>query len=220
MRHNLFTLAILAALLAITSCSDDDVVGSGPSVSRTFELANFDQLDIEGSFDVNIQQGDSVQVTATGQANIIDIINTAVTDNRWTLRYTENNVKSDDLSINITVPFLSEISSDGSTDVTLGSFTDQASLLISIDGSGEYDVTGQWADLEALTLSINGSGEVDGFPLEAKDVRVDIEGSGEVDVTAIETLDITIAGSGTVRYKGSPMITQSISGSGEIIDAN
>lgn len=180
----------------------------------------FDQLEIEGSFDVSIQQGPSLAVTATGQSNIIDILNTAVTNNRWNLRYTENNVKSNGLSINITVPTLSQLTSEGSADVSLSSFTDQASLLISIEGSGNYDVTGRWTDLESLNLSIDGSGDINGFPLEAKDVRVNIEGSGEVDVTAFEKLDITIDGSGTVRYKGNPVITQSISGSGDIIDAN
>jgi len=213
-------LLIFAALLSLAACSDDDVVGSGPSVTRTLDVAAFDELFAEGSFDINITQGDSLEVIATGQANVIDVINTTVSGERWNLQYTVNNVQSDDLSINITVPTLSRIESDGSADVSLGAFSDQTSFLIDIDGSGNYTVTSPWPDLESLSLSIDGSGEISGFPFNANDVNVTIDGSGEVDVTAIEKLDVNIDGSGTVRYKGMPTVTQSISGSGEIIDAN
>ena len=217
---NFLRLSFFVALLSLVACGGDDVVGTGPSVTRTLDVDAFSELFIEGSFDLTIRQGDSLEVIATGQANVIDVINTSVANSTWNLTYTVNNVRSEDLSIAITVPTISRIEADGSNDINLGAFTDQNSLNMSIDGSGDIDVTGDWTDLESLNLSIDGSGDIDGFPLNATDARIEIDGSGEIDVTATNMLDINIDGSGTVRYKGSPAITQSISGSGEIIDAN
>lgn len=218
--RNYLLFSLFAVLLTFVACNDDDVVGTGPNVTQTLDVDAFSELFMEGSFDVTLTQGDSLEVTATGQANVIDVINTSVTNDTWNLTYTVNNVRSEDLSIAITVPSISRIDSDGSSDISLGAFMDQNSFSIEIDGSGDVNVTAPWTDLESLNLSIDGSGDINGFPFEASDVRIDIDGSGEVDVTARETLDINIDGSGTVRYRGIPTITQSISGSGEIIDAN
>ncbi|MFK8057608.1 MAG: DUF2807 domain-containing protein [Saprospiraceae bacterium] len=220
MLTNILRFSLFIALLSLVACGDDDVVGSGPNVTQSLDIAAFDQLAIDGSFNVNITQGDSLSVIATGQANVIDVINTSVAGQQWSLAYTVNNVNSNALLIDIVVPTLSRIESDGSADVTLGAFTDQTSFLIDMDGSGSYTVTAPWTDLESLNLSIDGSGEIDGFPFNAVDVNVDIDGSGEVDVTASEKLDIRIDGSGSVRYRGNPTITQTISGSGQVLDAN
>ena len=217
---NTLRFSTILALFSFGGCNGDDVVGTGPNITRALDVDAFNELFVNGSYDISITQGDSLEVSATGQANVIDVINTAVANQRWNLSYTVNNVQSDDLSITITVPTLSRIESDGSADVTLGAFTDQNTFLIDINGSGSYNVTAPWTDLESLSLSIKGSGDINGFPFNAEDVTVVIDGSGEIDVTASSKLDISIDGSGTVRYKGAPVITQSISGSGNIIDAN
>ena len=217
---NTIRFYIIIALFSFAACNNDDVVGSGPTVTQTLDIATFDELTVDGSYTISITQGDTLEVTATGQANVIDVINTSVTNQRWNLNYTVSNVESEGLRIDITIPTLSRIESDGSADVTLGAFTAQTSFLIDLDGAGSYTVTAPWTDLESLNLSIDGSGDIDGFPFNAKDVVIDIDGSGDVDVTASDQLDISIDGAGTVRYKGNPTITQSISGTGEIIDAN
>ncbi len=85
---------------------------------------------------------------------------------------------------------------------------------VGISGSGEVRVYGEVNEQE---ISIPGSGDYQARKLISDLARVEISGSGAATVWAIDRLDVHIPGSGTVRYGGSPAVTQSISGSGAVI---
>jgi hypothetical protein len=52
----------------------------------------------------------------------------------------------------------------------------------------------------------------------AKSAITNTSGSGTIKLNASETLDVTIAGSGSVFYCGTPIIKTNISGSGRVIN--
>lgn len=84
----------------------------------------------------------------------------------------------------------------------------------SINGSGDAEVAGKSDNFQC---SINGSGDVKAFGLKANSVKVQISGSGDAEVTAVENLEVKIAGSGDVRYKGDPKkVSNKVAGSGSI----
>lgn len=84
----------------------------------------------------------------------------------------------------------------------------------SINGSGDAEIAGK-ADI--FHCNINGSGDVKAFGLQANSVKVQISGSGDAEVTAHENLEVKIAGSGDVRYKGDPKkVSNKVAGSGSI----
>ena len=90
---------------------------------------------------------------------------------------------------------------------------------VSISGSGRVTLSGASQDLEA---GISGSGSLKAYDFIAKNGNISVSGSGGAEVQIVGgTLDVTISGSGTVRYKGTPgEITESITGSGRLIDEN
>ena len=58
------------------------------------------------------------------------------------------------------------------------------------------------------------------FGLLSENCVVSLPGSGNCEVNVNSNLDIFIGGSGSVYYTGSPAITSTITGSGEIINGN
>lgn len=78
---------------------------------------------------------------------------------------------------------------------------------IEITGSGNAKAAGK---VERLTVRVIGSGDVDATSLEARKARVRIAGSGDVALHATQELDVSIDGSGDVRYRGDPRITKKI----------
>jgi hypothetical protein len=91
---------------------------------------------------------------------------------------------------------------------TMEKFVGREQYDIEITGSGTASVAGQ---VEHLNVRITGSGTVEATDLGANKARVQIMGAGDVALHAAEELDVTIDGSGNVRYRGDPKVTKDIS---------
>src|SRR5581483_5377742 len=93
----------------------------------------------------------------------------------------------------------------------------QDRLAVAIKGSGS--VTGSGA-IDDHDLAIAGSGRMRLGTLLAKKLTVAIAGSGTIDTAASDSADISVAGSGTVRFHVKPKsVSTHIAGSGNIVDA-
>lgn len=105
-----------------------------------------------------------------------------------------------------------ELTGNGAGEIHIGALTAD-SLTVEIGGRGEVDVAGR---VREQTVKISGSGEYEAAQLESQTAHVRITGSGEADVWVHDTLDVSIAGYGHVRYRGAPAVSQSISGAGSV----
>ncbi|MFZ6027125.1 MAG: head GIN domain-containing protein [Chloroflexota bacterium] len=111
-------------------------------------------------------------------------------------------IETDDISVNIT----------GSGEIEVDSLTSKA-LTTTISGSGECSLEGEVTD---QTVKITGSGSFWGRNLQSENASVLIAGSGDGEIHVRDDLDVNIIGSGNLRYTGSPRLSQSISGSGDV----
>lgn len=237
-------LVVLSAciVLFLNACNDDDTyTGEGPVVTEELTLEAFSAIEALGSMDIAISQGAEQKVEVTGHANIIDQIETSVNNGIWKIKLKDGSYKNADLSFNIVIPELNGASMEGSGDIDINDFSSKESvslriigsgdiqldentgcknLNIDIEGSGNIKAIGAFSDIVNVNIEIVGSGSSDGFVLEADQVEVNIVGSADCSVMAHTSLKVTIDGSGTVRYKGEPVIESDISGSGRIINSN
>ena len=233
--------SILIALFLV-SCDDDDTyTGEGPIVTEELNLEDFSGIEAIGSMDVIISEGAEQKVEVTGHANIIDRLETAVSNGIWKVKLKDGSYKNSDLTFNIVIPTLNRASIEGSGDISINDFTSVddvylgiigsgniqldendgcENLVVEIEGSGHVNAKEEFEDIESLDIEIIGSGSFDGFPVEADKVAVNIVGSADCAITANVGLKVTIDGSGIVSYKGNPTIESNISGSGKIINAN
>ena len=90
-------------------------------------------------------------------------------------------------------------------------------VAINSTGSGSLTLRGNGDQME---IRNTGAGEVLSFDFPTSIATVASSGSGDTQVNVSDELDVSITGSGDVYYVGMPMITSSITGTGELIDAN
>ena len=78
---------------------------------------------------------------------------------------------------------------------------------------GSLQLTGETRDAK---IQISGVGDCNASNLKAENATVKIAGSGDVKIFADNKIDVTISGIGSVYYRGEAMVTQKVSGSGEV----
>lgn len=236
------TFALPFLFLMILSCDSNDCIrGEGQKVTETLALETISSITLFGSEKVTITQGNEQLVSVTGHKNIIDELNRKVDDEHWEIRLKDGCYKNADLAIEIQLSQLHAAYLNGSGDISIGDFEGPETqefiltgsgnlsllnnsgtneLLFVITGSGAIDCNGTFNDLTELDLTISGSGDIQAFKAPADQVFCQLTGSGNARVTANNELDVKIAGSGNVYYKGDPGITSTISGSGKLINDN
>jgi len=197
---HLVIVAILFTGLLAQSCEkmSNQIEGIGTITTNTLQVDEFTKIKMEGADDVIISYGSEQEVKVTGHSNIISRIQTDVSNGTWTIELERGSYGHYELTYNITIPILEGVRNTGSGNVTV-------SDPISVDH---------------MEISLIGSGGFYGFPLASSRCQVDISGSGNCEITVNENLDVVVDGSGSVYYKGSPIIHEDITGSGRVVDSN
>jgi len=210
-------LLLPAAVLTLFSCRKERLTGSGPVITQARPLNNFTKIYTGGATDVYVTQGPVFSVEVNGYSNLLPFFETKVVNNTLELGYREKTtVKNDNIKVFITLPVLNGLATAGSGSIhTIGNFTNNPFFENNITGSGNiYFALGAAQNCRTV---ISGSGSVYAFGMQADNADITISGSGQQEITASTTLKVNIAGSGNVYYKGTPVITTLISGSGALI---
>lgn len=228
-------VAALAACSAFAAGSWDVVRGNGVVRLESRDVEAFSAIEVAGSGLVRYTVGPVRQVTVETDANILPSVVTEVRGGTLVLS-TERGISISPtrLVFRITAPDLRSITAAGSGDVQLESTVRTERFAVSIEGSGdvEGDVEADEVSVEirgsgSVTLSgtaasgrfeIYGSGDIDAARLPVADARAVIRGSGSVTLEAARTLDVDIAGSGDVRFRGNAHVTVRDTGSGDVVE--
>ncbi|MBG0785508.1 MAG: DUF2807 domain-containing protein [Anaerolineaceae bacterium] len=86
-------------------------------------------------------------------------------------------------------------------------------LTAELSGLGEIFLKGA---VQTQTVDLTGAGSYDAVGLESRVARVSLSGAGSANVWVEETLDASVSGAGSIRYKGQASVTQNRSGLGDI----
>ncbi|MDP6908661.1 MAG: head GIN domain-containing protein [Flavobacteriales bacterium] len=234
-KHTIFKPVFnLIAILFLASC--EFVTGQGPIVTKQMKVQSFDAIELDGSFNVELNQGTVQKVVAEGQENIIEKLVLEVQDDVLHLRLKPGNYRNFKLTVKITVPTIEGMNLSGSGDISIGTFVELEKLEVELDGSGDIRTEGAMEVLNNVEIDLDGSGDIK-LKLKAVKVEADLDGSGiiilegktdklEVSLDGsgdINTYDLkaskseaSIGGSGDIRVYASDKLDASISGSGDI----
>ena len=233
-------IVFYAAILALT-CSScrwmgyKRMSGNGVITSADRNIHFAEKIKLASSFDVEITQGPTTSVRVEADENLQPFI--IVTDEAgYLLIKTKDHISissEHDIKIYITTNKLEQIQLAGSGNVIgKNKFSGSNKLTLKIAGSGDIrmevntpeivsDIAGSGTitlkgETKDETIHISGVGNYNANELKAENAKVKIAGSGDVKVFAEATLDISIAGVGSVYYKGAAAVKQHIAGSGEV----
>ncbi|MDQ4141571.1 MAG: DUF2807 domain-containing protein [Bacteroidota bacterium] len=237
LKQNILQWATWAlALFTLPACTEDGgfcIKGEGDVTSRTLQLQPFQEIDVNGDFEVYVTQGSPQKVEVKGESNILDELNTDVQNRKWKIKFDNCIRRNKTVKVYLTMPEVNSLYINGSGTISGLNKLTSSDLSVVVNGSGNIEadlaankvisrVMGSGEiELSGITkqqaITIAGSGEVKTYDLSAEDVNVKISGSGKTKVTASKTLDIELAGSGVVYYRGNPTVNTRISGSGKVI---
>jgi hypothetical protein len=222
---SIFTISIILLFTSCKAISQD---------SRTLNVDKFSKISLDISADVYIKQGSTQKVVAEGSERLINLLETEVASGKWSIEYTERNVRSNNekIKITITVPHLEAVKVNSSGDITgSGVFTaddfyvgingsgdikinlDVQDLKLSINGSGDMFLSGKANNAD---LNINGSGDIKADDLKCNEADASINGSGDISIYVSNRLEAKVNGSGDIRYSGDPDIKVRSYGSGDV----
>ncbi len=239
MRKRLFCIAVPAVALLFCGCDEFDLDavtlgGSGKIITEKRDVHGFRRVELSGSGNLTISQGNTESLTIEGDDNILPRIKTEVQGDRLRIGM-ERGVSihpASPIRYTLVMPELTGVELSGSGKIVAGNFRCQ-DVTIDLSGSGtirfdqltadnlraEIDGSGNIQMLGRLTrqrVQISGSGDYDAKGLESNSAEVEIDGSGNSAVWVHDDLSAHISGSGNVEYYGSPNVTKRVGGSGKV----
>ena len=233
-------IAIAAAALAASACNADakaEERDPGSSVSRTYQVAAFDRIEVSGPYDVIVKTGGAPGAKANGGGKLLDETEVVVEGNVLKIRpkkkvgISVNWGKRGSAKFAVTTAMLKGAAIGGSGGIsidkvtgdfkgTIGGSGDLAvaaitggAVNLSIGGSGSITAAGT---AQSTALKIGGSGDIDASGLAAKTASVAIAGSGSARANASETAKVSIAGAGDVAITGGAKCSISKVGAGDV----
>ncbi|MDB5157690.1 MAG: hypothetical protein JWR50_2397 [Mucilaginibacter sp.] len=231
-------IRIFIAVLLVTGVAQTYARPNSGNVTEDRHLSGFHAVDVSGSFDVYITQGNTESVKVDAPADVIHNILTEVnggtlsisTKSHFTWRSMFNNKK---MVIYVTIKNVNRIALTGSGDVFFKDGINANSLSLELTGSGDLYGKVNAKGLEStLTgsgdvkisghannqkIEVTGSGDYSAHGLTTTNTSVSVGGSGDASVNVSGNLKASVTGSGDIHYSGSPKyVSKSKSGSGDI----
>lgn len=206
---------LLPLILTLAGCSVDNAKGNGNITTQQRTVPVFNKVEVSGAVNVLVATGKAQKVAVTTDSNLqSDVVTTVRDDTLYIAPKKGVSLQpSKTTVVTLRCKKLEGIVSHGDVFIKVTNLvTDKFEVRTS--GSSKVDLRGQ---AKKLTIHASGSAIINTVPLKADKVKVVIEGNADVKVYANNTLDINIAGAGTVHYAGNPEITQEVHGSGKIL---
>lgn len=228
------TFLILAAALAAGSVSAAPrIAGSGNVITGSRPVADVQSVDLAGSGDLTIIQGDSESLSIEAEDNILPLLETTVEKGALRIGFKGDVAPTVPIKMKLGVKTLNSVQLSGSGKIRTDKLTAAGTLEAGLKGSGLIDLKGveceKW-DLsvvgsgtvkaagraKAQKVMVVGSGDYEGFGLETGTADVTVTGSGDCEINAKDKLSATISGSGDIDYTGAATVTKKVSGSGTV----
>jgi hypothetical protein len=202
-------------------------------------LSAFTEISLRIEANVHLKQGNTQIVEVSAEESTLEKLITEVNDRKLVIRYPSDTWFSKwrpgRIDVYITIPQIDALAISGSGSIVADEKIESRILETTISGSGDIKLNDLKADKVLATISgsgnihlfgkqntaelkaiISGSGNVKAIEFPSDKVDVKISGSGNCWVNSIKNLIIRLSGSGSVVYRGNPLIDSSISGSGKV----
>ncbi len=239
MKRLCLLFAAVVAVISFASCGMNVLRGEGKKTTKAPSVPAFDAVDIGIStkIKITVAEGSTNGVELSGYENIIKHIKTEVKQNTLHITYDLDDtwtVNSDDLEVRITAPTLKALSMSGAPDAEVHGNVTGPEFKMDLSGAGSVvidninvdkffaDMSGA-ADLKVnggsvkmASYELSGAGNIKAYPLQTEETSVSLSGAADGEVTASRKLDASVSGAGSITYKGTPEVTQHVSGAGSV----
>ena len=231
----LVTMACGTSRRAVTTVPQTGEENQELLVSETRQMDVFTKIDMKGGAAINLVQGNEHSIKVESTRRVADQLVTEVKDGVLVINYRDKKLFDlwlDKLTLTITFKDLSEFKLDGGAELKADGL-DLENLKFEINGgvsvklnnlvlntlnmtmAGGGDIRAS-GEAQNLTIDVSGGTNFEAGDLKVANVDMKVDGAASVVVWATDTLNLDLAGAYNVSYWGSPEITQSIGGIGQV----
>jgi hypothetical protein len=188
--------------------------------TRKFSVSHFNRLAMGSAFKIDVKQGSSYSVTATGREEDLEDMEANISGGELKLGYKGNgwNKNRKTVNVSITMPNLQGVDFSGASTAQVARFSGVKNMEIEVSGASKVnmDLTASRVTMElsgASTLTLDGNcdtldGEVSGASsfrgsgFQTKEVNIDASGASSAAVFASNAIRAEASGASSVRYSG------------------
>lgn len=217
------TILLLFSALAFLFGSCSTTVPSGERISKSFDFASFNSIDISGNFEVELSQGEySIFVDVPKEFE--PYLRVRLHEGELNIYYDQTPMKLSRIIgsngwfsvAKISLPKIEEIEISGASSLNAQGLK-SSNLSIDCSGASRLDVSGDFGMLEIdcsgasrgnvsgeakiFSLELSGASRFDAEDLLCNKVELELSGASRVSVNALERLDIDCSGASRVDYK-------------------
>jgi hypothetical protein len=208
------------------------------AADRSYPIADFDQIQVEGPFEVVLATGLPSHVRASGSAEALERVSVEVEGQTLHIRANKSAwggypgaatgpvrieaatrdltratvLGPGSLAVDKARGLRVDLTVGGSGRLTVGA-VDADQLVVGLAGSGRIGLSGHAKQVRA---TIRGSGDLDGKGLTAEDVQLATDTSGTIALGSARSAKVTASGLGDVTIGGTPACTVDNQGSGSV----
>lgn len=195
--------------------------------TKKFDITEFTNLDIAGSFNIYVERSDVFDITLVSRegeskmdkvnversGNTLDIS----MNNKWWFFSKSNNNKK--LDLYITMPELSEVELGGTSHLIVKNF-DSESFEFDISGASSCNASVEAEKLIAdmsgashlslvgngdrMFLELSGASTLNAYDFEVNEMEAELSGASNGHIHVTESLDVDLSGASQLLYIGSP----------------
>ncbi|GAB3251410.1 hypothetical protein GCM10027347_09830 [Larkinella harenae] len=237
----LTSLLLSANLLSVAAISPSGtelaemMILTAQEETRTFNVSNFDKLDLGSAFTIHVTRGNGFKVTASGRNSDLEDLEAKVVNGTLQVRYKDKlgwNRNRQRVTVNVSMPSLRAIDFSGASRSDVTGFRNLKELDIDISGASSSTIE---VDAERLTVDLSGAssvtltgqakrleGEVSGattlkaYDLKVASAKVDLSGASSARVHVTDRLDAEASGASNLTYRGAASIRSNTSGASSI----
>ena len=203
--NKMLIIAGIIALLIATGCvvrvngNGKSVRCKGPVVTKTLDLADFDNITLNGGCDIDLIQQNGFLVSVEANEEVFEHLDYHVDGNTLVLDTKDHvNIIAEKYNLTIGLPVLKILTVNGAGDVDLkNGYAGADDMKIEINGAGDFDFTG--VKVPALSISVNGAGDIDANDLEVQELNLSVNGAGDAKVSGkADRASFSVAGVGGI----------------------
>lgn len=225
---NFSLILVLATTLFLASCtfSDGKVTrGDGNVIKTTVVLDYFDEIDLQGAFNVKLSQGTELQATIETDENLQELVEVEVKEGTLFINTTRDvMLRPTKMELFITYPELKRFTIGGACKLSSEEAITSQALVFDLSGAAEIDLS---IMAEVLRTNLAGAGSIrfEGQALQhyielsgasnlqaekliTEVTEIELSGAGSANVYASDLLKASLSGVGSIRYYGNPAQTQ------------
>ena len=225
-------LLVILSIVLLQSCEVKR--GSGNIEKQERKVAAFSKIDVGGSFEVIIKQGDRHKVTIEADDNILEVIETTVAGNELNIEFRDRvNVSNAHVKVFVETPVLNAINASASATVKVEGIlkaeervafeassasdiqadVDAPACRLEVSSSGKIVVKGRTKDVEAEASS---GGAVEAYELLSENVKADASSGSSIQIHASLKLNGEANSGASIRYRGNPTVSKEENSGGSV----